>query len=70
MAKAGKAIEKKYIGDSLGLAKALPIHGKYLVNSWPAWSVLGMKSHSRNLGMNSHLFLLYKYLIGSWYTYL
>ena len=30
----------------------------YLTNSWPAWLMLGMESHSRDLGMNSHSFLL------------
>ena len=29
----------------------------YLTNSWPAWLMLGMESHSCDLGMNSHPFL-------------
>ena len=29
----------------------------FLVNSWPAWLMLGTESHSRDLGMNSHSFL-------------
>ena len=29
----------------------------FLINSWPAWLMLGMESHYRDLGMNSHSFL-------------
>ena len=42
---------------SLGLAEPLPMHDRYLIDSWPAWHMLGMKSNTRNLGMNSHSFL-------------
>ena len=31
----------------------------YLVNFWPAWPILGMESHSRDLRMNSHSFLFF-----------
>ena len=34
------------------------ILGKFLVNAWPAWPILGMGSHSHDLGMNSFSFLL------------
>ena len=32
--------------------------GKYFVDTWPtyAWQMLGLESHTRDLGMNSHLF--------------
>jgi|AACY02.9.fsa_nt_gi hypothetical protein len=47
---------------------ALPMHCQCLVNSWPAWSMLGpwpalsmlgMESHTRDLGMNYLSFLLH-----------
>ena len=40
----------KWLGKNLG--------NRMLVNSLPTWLMLGMESHSRDLGMNSHSFLL------------
>ena len=39
------------------LGKCLAMHGQYLAILGNAWSILGMKSHTRDLGMNSHSFL-------------
>ena len=41
------------------LAQAWSILGLCLAQAWPtyAWPMLGMESHSRDLGMDSHPFL-------------